>query len=212
MAPRARLAFTTNGGAGMTIKIPHHVAIVMDGNGRWAQQRGLPRTAGHEAGEAALFDVVEGAIEYGVKEISAYAFSTENWNRPKIEVEALMKVLVNSLIKELPTLEKNNIKMNAIGNLEKIPVKAQKELQYVINKTIHESIDKINLFTNDPFATLQTTGSSRSERTPLTCCALSARSSPNTPAVFFAATLLITATSSIIAAISSNITKKPDAI
>jgi undecaprenyl pyrophosphate synthase len=69
MASRARVAFITNGGAGMTIKIPHHVAIVMDGNGRWAQQRGLPRTAGHEAGEAALFDVVEGAIEYGVKEL-----------------------------------------------------------------------------------------------------------------------------------------------
>ena len=63
------------------IEIPNHVAIVMDGNGRWAKKRGLPRTAGHEAGEAALFDVVEGAIEYGVKEISAYAFSTENWRR-----------------------------------------------------------------------------------------------------------------------------------
>jgi undecaprenyl diphosphate synthase len=74
----------------MTIKIPHHVAIVMDGNGRWAQQRGLPRTAGHEAGEAALFDVVEGAIEYGVKEISAYAFSTENWRRSPDEVKFLM--------------------------------------------------------------------------------------------------------------------------
>ena len=90
MAPRARTAFITNGGAGMTIKIPHHVAIVMDGNGRWAQQRGLPRTAGHEAGEAALFDVVEGAIEYGVKEISAYAFSTENWRRSPEEVKFLM--------------------------------------------------------------------------------------------------------------------------
>ena len=74
----------------MTIKIPHHVAIVMDGNGRWAQKRGLPRTTGHEAGEAALFDVVEGAIEFGVKEISAYAFSTENWRRSPEEVKFLM--------------------------------------------------------------------------------------------------------------------------
>ena len=74
----------------MTIKIPHHVAIVMDGNGRWAQKRGLPRTAGHEAGEAALFDVVEGAIEFGVKEVSAYAFSTENWRRSPEEVKFLM--------------------------------------------------------------------------------------------------------------------------
>ena len=72
------------------LKIPHHVAIVMDGNGRWAKERGLPRTAGHEAGEAALFDVVQGAIEYGVKEISAYAFSTENWKRSPEEVKFLM--------------------------------------------------------------------------------------------------------------------------
>src|SRR5487761_2105309 len=70
--------------------IPHHVAIVMDGNGRWAQERGLPRTAGHEAGEAALFDVVEGAIEIGIKEISAFAFSTENWRRSPDEVKFLM--------------------------------------------------------------------------------------------------------------------------
>ena len=70
--------------------IPHHVALVMDGNGRWAQERGLPRTAGHEAGEAALFDVVEGAIEIGVKEVSAYAFSTENWRRSPDEVKFLM--------------------------------------------------------------------------------------------------------------------------
>jgi undecaprenyl diphosphate synthase len=74
----------------MTIAIPHHVAVVMDGNGRWAKKRGLPRTAGHEAGEAALFDVVEGAIDFGVKELSAYAFSTENWKRSPEEVKFLM--------------------------------------------------------------------------------------------------------------------------
>ena len=74
----------------MTIHIPNHVALVMDGNGRWAKQRGLPRTAGHEAGEAALFDVIGGAIEYGVKEVSAYAFSTENWRRSPEEVKFLM--------------------------------------------------------------------------------------------------------------------------
>ena len=74
----------------MTIQIPHHVAIIMDGNGRWAKERGLPRTAGHEAGEAALFDVVQGAIEFGVKEISAFAFSTENWRRSPEEVKFLM--------------------------------------------------------------------------------------------------------------------------
>lgn len=90
MALRTRPAFITDGRARMTIHIPHHVAIVMDGNGRWAKQRGLARTAGHEAGEAALFDVVGGAIEYGVKEISAYAFSTENWRRSPEEVKFLM--------------------------------------------------------------------------------------------------------------------------
>ena len=74
----------------MTIQIPHHVAIIMDGNGRWAKERGLPRTAGHEAGEAALFDVVQGAIEFGIKEISAFAFSTENWRRSPEEVKFLM--------------------------------------------------------------------------------------------------------------------------
>ena len=74
----------------MTIHIPNHVALVMDGNGRWAKQRGLPRTAGHEAGEAALFDGIGGAIEYGVKEVSAYAFSTENWRRSPEEVKFLM--------------------------------------------------------------------------------------------------------------------------
>jgi undecaprenyl diphosphate synthase len=74
----------------MTIHIPNHVALVMDGNGRWAKQRGLARTAGHEAGEAALFDVIGGAIEYGIKEISAYAFSTENWRRSPDEVKFLM--------------------------------------------------------------------------------------------------------------------------
>ncbi|MEI8222548.1 MAG: isoprenyl transferase [Actinomycetes bacterium] len=74
----------------MTLAIPHHVAVVMDGNGRWAKKRGLPRTAGHEAGEAALFDVVEGAIDFGVKELSAYAFSTENWKRSPEEVKFLM--------------------------------------------------------------------------------------------------------------------------
>ena len=90
MASGAGIAEFADGGAGMTIQIPHHVAIIMDGNGRWAKERGLPRTAGHEAGEAALFDVVQGAIEFGVKEISAFAFSTENWRRSPEEVKFLM--------------------------------------------------------------------------------------------------------------------------
>ena len=115
--------------------LPKHLAIIMDGNGRWAKQQGLLRALGHESGTKSVKVVIEASAKLGIEFLTLYAFSTENWNRPKLEVETLMKVLINSLKKELPTLQKNNIKLNAIGNLEKLPKSAQKELQDVIEKT-----------------------------------------------------------------------------
>ena len=115
--------------------LPKHISIIMDGNGRWAKQKGYLRAFGHEEGTKAVRDVVEGSAEIGIENLTLYAFSTENWNRPKLEVDTLMRLLVSSLKKEIKTLIKNNIKLNAIGNLENLPKKAQKELGEVIEKT-----------------------------------------------------------------------------
>ncbi len=115
--------------------LPQHISIIMDGNGRWAKQKGFLRAFGHEEGTKAVRDVVEGAAELGVKNLTLYAFSTENWNRPKLEVDTLMRLLVSSLKKEIKTLIKNDIMLNAIGNLSSLPKKAQKELDEVIDKT-----------------------------------------------------------------------------
>ncbi|MFV8368377.1 isoprenyl transferase [Flavobacterium sp. LB2R40] len=116
-------------------RLPKHLAIIMDGNGRWAKQQGLLRALGHESGTKSVKVIIESSAKLGIEFLTLYAFSTENWNRPRLEVETLMKVLINSLKKELTTLQKNNIKLNAIGNLEKLPKSAQKELLDVIDKT-----------------------------------------------------------------------------
>jgi undecaprenyl diphosphate synthase len=118
-----------------TTNLPKHVAIIMDGNGRWAKQQGLLRALGHESGTKSVKTTIEACAKLGIEFLTLYAFSTENWNRPKLEVETLMKLLIRSLKKELSTLQENNIKLNAIGNLEKLPKSAQKELQDVIYKT-----------------------------------------------------------------------------
>ena len=115
--------------------LPKHLAIIMDGNGRWAKQQGLLRAIGHESGTKSVKVIIEASAKLGIEFLTLYAFSTENWNRPKLEVDTLMKVLINSLKKELVTLQKNNIKLNAIGNLEKLPKSAQEELLDVIDKT-----------------------------------------------------------------------------
>ena len=116
-------------------KLPRHLAIIMDGNGRWAKQKGLLRTIGHENGTKSVKNTVEACAELGIQNLTLYAFSTENWNRPKFEVETLMKLLISSLKKELATLQKNNIRLNAIGNLTNLPSKVQKELEEVIKST-----------------------------------------------------------------------------
>lgn len=118
-----------------TTNLPKHLAIIMDGNGRWAKQQGLLRALGHESGTKSVKTTIEACAKLGIEFLTLYAFSTENWNRPKLEVETLMKLLIRSLKKELSTLQENNIKLNAIGNLEKLPKSAQKELQDVIHKT-----------------------------------------------------------------------------
>ena len=122
-----------------TSNLPNHIAIIMDGNGRWAKQKGKLRVFGHKSAIKAVRDTVEGAAEIGVNYLTLYAFSTENWNRPKREVDALMRLLVNSLHKELKTLNDNNIRLSAIGNITNLPKKCQNELQDVIDKTKNNS-------------------------------------------------------------------------
>ena len=115
--------------------LPKHLAINMDGNSHWAKQKGLLRTIGHENGTKSVKTTVEACAKLGIQNLTLYAFSTENWNRPKFEVETLMKLLISSLKKELATLQKNNIRLNAIGNLTTLPKKVQKELEEVIEST-----------------------------------------------------------------------------
>jgi undecaprenyl diphosphate synthase len=116
-------------------KLPKHVAVIMDGNGRWAKKQGLMRVRGHEKGTKAVRQTVETCAEAGVEHLTLYAFSTENWKRPKLEVDTLMRLLVSSLKKELPTLQKNNISLKAVGALELLPASAQAELNEVIKAT-----------------------------------------------------------------------------
>ena len=118
-----------------TTNLPGHLAIIMDGNGRWAKQQGFLRAFGHENGTKSVKIIIETCAKLGIKNLTLYAFSSENWNRPKLEVDTLMKILIKSLKKELVTLQKNQIKLNAIGNLSKMPEKAQIELLDVIEKT-----------------------------------------------------------------------------
>lgn len=116
-------------------KLPKHIAVIMDGNGRWAKQKGKFRVFGHQHAIESVRQTVEACAELGVSYLTLYAFSTENWNRPKLEVDALMNLLVDALVKELPTLQKNSIKLQSIGDHKKLPASCQKNLSKAIEST-----------------------------------------------------------------------------
>lgn len=116
-------------------RVPQHIAIIMDGNGRWAKQQGQMRTFGHQEGVKAVKDVIEGAGEAGVKFVTLYTFSTENWKRPKYEIDALMELLVDSIHKETDTLLEKEIKLMAIGDLNALPGDCKQQLEETIAKT-----------------------------------------------------------------------------
>lgn len=116
-------------------KLPRHIAIIMDGNGRWAQKRGNNRVFGHQNGVAAVRDTVEAAAELGIGYLTLYAFSTENWMRPRTEIDALMSLLVSTINKETKTLQDNNIRLSAIGDIESLPKNVGKYLKRAIEDT-----------------------------------------------------------------------------
>ncbi|MGV3539525.1 MAG: isoprenyl transferase [Rufibacter sp.] len=115
--------------------LPQHIAVIMDGNGRWAKKKGNLRIFGHQNAITAVRETVEAAAELGVKFLTLYAFSTENWSRPKYEVDALMQLLVTTIRKETNTLTKNNIRLQAIGNMEALPAACRRELDEAIELT-----------------------------------------------------------------------------
>ncbi len=125
--------------------LPKHLAVIMDGNGRWAKQKGLLRAMGHESGTKSVRQIVEACAKLGIENLTLYAFSTENWNRPKLEVNTLMQLLVHSLKNELKTLQDNNVRLQTIGNTNKLPKNIQKELLEVIEKTKNNTRTNLTL-------------------------------------------------------------------
>jgi undecaprenyl diphosphate synthase len=125
--------------------IPSHIAIIMDGNGRWAKKRGLPRVAGHKKGVETVRQIVEDCAEIGVNYLTLYTFSTENWNRPKDEVSTLMRLLLKSLKERLDELNKNDIKLTCIGNIDSLPSVVQKQLFEDIERTKNNKRMTLNL-------------------------------------------------------------------
>lgn len=120
-------------------RVPNHVAIIMDGNGRWAEQHGEPRIMGHASGVRSVREALTGATEIGVRWITLYAFSTENWNRPRPEVEALMDLLVKTVVNEIDELHDNSVRLNAIGDLDSLPPACRKTLEDAMARTAGNS-------------------------------------------------------------------------
>ena len=116
-------------------RLPEHIAVIMDGNGRWARERGQDRVYGHYEGVISVREIVDGCGEIGIKYLTLYAFSTENWNRPKAEVDALMELLVNTIRKEVDDLKKNNVRLHVIGDFASLPDVCQKEMSEAIELT-----------------------------------------------------------------------------
>src|SRR5579864_8952244 len=130
------------------LRLPAHIAIIMDGNGRWASRRRLPRVAGHKAGVGPVRSTVETCARLGIKVLTLYAFSVENWKRPRAEIETLWRLLRYYLRKELPELQKNDIRLEAIGRLEALPPEVQRELDAVIEATASNRGLLVNLALN----------------------------------------------------------------
>lgn len=126
-------------------QLPKHVAIIMDGNGRWAKKKGNVRIFGHKNGVASVRETTEAAAEVGVEYLTLYAFSTENWRRPRTEVDALMSLLIQTINKETSTLLKNNIKLATIGDISTLPKDVQKKLEEAKQKTAHNTRTTLNL-------------------------------------------------------------------
>ncbi|MCH7413239.1 isoprenyl transferase [Belliella sp. R4-6] len=126
-------------------KIPRHIAIIMDGNGRWAQKKGAMRVFGHKHALAAVRDTIEAADDLGVKIVTLYAFSTENWSRPADEVSALMEIMINSFISELPRMVKNNVRLTAIGDIKSLPESMQRNLRNTVETTKNNTGVRVNL-------------------------------------------------------------------
>ncbi|MCA6450065.1 MAG: isoprenyl transferase [Chitinophagaceae bacterium] len=120
-------------------RLPRHIAIIMDGNGRWAEEKGQDRLYGHFHGVESVRNIVEGSAELGIQYLTLYAFSTENWDRPQQEVEGLMSLLVETIRKEVPTLNKNNIRLHVIGDMNMLPAFAQNELKEALELTSHNT-------------------------------------------------------------------------